>query len=175
MADLAKVRAAHRSETIVLCHGAFDLVHMGHLLHLRGSTRLGDRLVVTITGDKHITKHRSVSLHEDARARQLAAPRSWTTCHRRRTSACCRSRRSSRTSTSRAPSTRTCCRQDVEHLSRESHRRRLRRTCMFTSGETIQLHEASHFPSHRALQGTPLLARRVMFRDVSGSTTRSKK
>ena len=73
VADLAAVRATHRDKTIILCHGAFDLVHMGHLLHFDEARGLGDLLVVTITGDKHITKKRSVALHEDARARQLAA------------------------------------------------------------------------------------------------------
>jgi cytidyltransferase-like protein len=73
VADLAKVRTAHRDKKIILCHGAFDLVHMGHLTHFDEARGLGDMLVVTITGDKHITKKRSVALHEDARARQLAA------------------------------------------------------------------------------------------------------
>lgn len=36
----------------VLCHGCFDILHYGHLLHLREARALGDRLVVSITGDE---------------------------------------------------------------------------------------------------------------------------
>ena len=57
----------------MLCHGAFDLVHMGHLIHFEEARSLGDILVVTITADRHITKKRSVSFSEEYRARQLAA------------------------------------------------------------------------------------------------------
>jgi cytidyltransferase-like protein len=70
---LAAIREQFRDKTIVLCHGAFDLVHMGHLLHFEEARALGELLVVTITADRHITKKRSVSFSEEYRARQLAA------------------------------------------------------------------------------------------------------
>src|SRR5436190_22525246 len=73
LADLSNIRQQFRDRTIVLCHGAFDLVHMGHLIHFEEARSLGDMLVVTITADAHITKKRSVSFSEDYRARQLAA------------------------------------------------------------------------------------------------------
>ena len=41
---------------IVLCHGVFDLVHMGHIKHLEGARREGDILIVTITCDEHVNK-----------------------------------------------------------------------------------------------------------------------
>src|SRR6476619_4134662 len=71
--DLAKIRQQFRDRSIVLCHGAFDLVHMGHLIHFEDARALGDLLVVTITADKHITKKRAVSMREDFRARQVAS------------------------------------------------------------------------------------------------------
>jgi cytidyltransferase-like protein len=71
--ELSEVRERHRGQSIVLCHGAFDLVHIGHLLHFEDARRLGDILVVTITADRHITKKRSVSFTEMHRAHQLAA------------------------------------------------------------------------------------------------------
>ena len=71
--DLADLRERLRDKTIVLCHGAFDLVHMGHVLHFEEAASLGDVLVVTITADQHITKKRSVSFTEEYRARQVAA------------------------------------------------------------------------------------------------------
>jgi cytidyltransferase-like protein len=70
---LSALRDQHRDRAIVLCHGAFDLVHMGHLIHFEDARALGDILVVTITADRHITKKRSVSFSEDYRVRQLAA------------------------------------------------------------------------------------------------------
>jgi rfaE bifunctional protein nucleotidyltransferase chain/domain len=33
----------------VLCHGCFDILHIGHFRHLRDARSLGDRLVVSIT------------------------------------------------------------------------------------------------------------------------------
>jgi cytidyltransferase-like protein len=73
LADLARIRTQFRDRTIVLCHGAFDLVHVGHMIHFEEARALGDLLVITITADKHITKKRSVSMREEYRARQVAA------------------------------------------------------------------------------------------------------
>ena len=70
---LADLRERLRDKKIVLCHGAFDLVHMGHVLHFEEAASLGDVLVVTLTADKYITKKRSVSFTEEYRARQVAA------------------------------------------------------------------------------------------------------
>jgi cytidyltransferase-like protein len=72
-AELPAIREEHADKRIVLCHGAFDLVHMGHLIHFEDARSLGDILVVTLTADRHITKRRSVSFSEEYRARQVAA------------------------------------------------------------------------------------------------------
>jgi cytidyltransferase-like protein len=71
--DLPRIREQHRDKRIVHCHGAFDLVHIGHLIHFEEARGLGDLLVVTITGDRHITKKRSVTFPAEHRARQVAA------------------------------------------------------------------------------------------------------
>jgi cytidyltransferase-like protein len=73
LAELAQVRARFRDKRIVLCHGAFDLVHMGHLIHFEEAKAQGDLLVVTLTGDRHIMKKRAVSFHENYRALQVAS------------------------------------------------------------------------------------------------------
>jgi len=70
---LPQLRQRFADRKIVHCHGAFDLVHIGHLTHLEEAKALGDVLVVTITADRHITKKRSVTFTEDRRARQVAA------------------------------------------------------------------------------------------------------
>jgi rfaE bifunctional protein kinase chain/domain len=41
---------------IVLCHGTFDLIHLGHLRHFTEAKKYGDILVVTITTDKYVSK-----------------------------------------------------------------------------------------------------------------------
>jgi rfaE bifunctional protein nucleotidyltransferase chain/domain len=44
------------SSRTVLAHGCFDLLHLGHIRHLQEARSLGDRLVVSITADKHVSK-----------------------------------------------------------------------------------------------------------------------
>lgn len=41
---------------IVLCHGCFDLVHLGHIRHFQEAKTKGDVLIVTITPDKYVNK-----------------------------------------------------------------------------------------------------------------------
>jgi rfaE bifunctional protein nucleotidyltransferase chain/domain len=48
------VRAA--GELVVLAHGVFDLVHMGHVRHLEAAKREGDLLIVTVTADEFVRK-----------------------------------------------------------------------------------------------------------------------
>jgi len=45
-----------KNKKIVLCHGVFDLVHYGHILHFQSAKKHGDYLVVSITKDKFIKK-----------------------------------------------------------------------------------------------------------------------
>lgn len=42
--------------TTVLAHGCWDLLHLGHIKHLQEARKLGDRLVVSVTGDEHVGK-----------------------------------------------------------------------------------------------------------------------
>jgi cytidyltransferase-like protein len=72
IAELRGIRERLRDRRIIHCHGSFDLVHPGHLSHFEEARALGDLLVVTLTGDRHITKKRSVTFSEDQRARQVA-------------------------------------------------------------------------------------------------------
>jgi rfaE bifunctional protein kinase chain/domain/rfaE bifunctional protein nucleotidyltransferase chain/domain len=46
----------NKGKKIVLCHGVFDLVHIGHIKHFESAKKFGDILVVTITEDKFINK-----------------------------------------------------------------------------------------------------------------------
>jgi rfaE bifunctional protein kinase chain/domain/rfaE bifunctional protein nucleotidyltransferase chain/domain len=61
-------------EKVVLAHGVFDLVHMGHVRHLEAARREGTVLVVTITADKHVHKGPGRPIFpEELRAEMLAA------------------------------------------------------------------------------------------------------
>lgn len=53
----ARVRALRAAgKTVVLCHGVFDLLHVGHVRHVREARGWGDVLVVTITPDEFVNK-----------------------------------------------------------------------------------------------------------------------
>lgn len=45
-----------RRKKIVLCHGVFDLLHIGHIRYFKQAKKLGDVLVVTITPDIYVNK-----------------------------------------------------------------------------------------------------------------------
>jgi rfaE bifunctional protein nucleotidyltransferase chain/domain len=53
-ACLAPLRAAGRR--VVHCHGCFDIVHPGHIRYLQFARRLGDILIVSLTGDAAVDK-----------------------------------------------------------------------------------------------------------------------
>jgi len=44
------------NKKVVLCHGCFDLVHIGHIKHFHAAKQYGDVLVVTVTPDRFINK-----------------------------------------------------------------------------------------------------------------------
>ena len=54
ISSLHKIRK--KNKKIVLCHGVFDLVHLGHIKHFKSAKSYGDYLVVSITVDKFIKK-----------------------------------------------------------------------------------------------------------------------
>jgi rfaE bifunctional protein nucleotidyltransferase chain/domain len=67
-------RARREGRRVVHCHGCFDIVHPGHLRHLRHAKAQGDILLVTITGDSLINKGNGRPLiPQELRAENLAA------------------------------------------------------------------------------------------------------
>ena len=56
--SLSKIiqRDKKKTRTIVHCHGVFDLLHVGHIKHLKKAKELGDKLVVTLTSDRYVNK-----------------------------------------------------------------------------------------------------------------------
>jgi rfaE bifunctional protein nucleotidyltransferase chain/domain len=67
-----KLRADGRR--IVLCHGMFDLIHLGHVRHLQRAREEGDVLMVTVTADAFSRKGPGRPVFNDVlRAEALAA------------------------------------------------------------------------------------------------------
>ena len=67
-------RARQNGQTVVHCHGCFDIVHPGHIHHLQFARSLGDILIVSVSADPHVHKgvHRPL-IPDDLRASSLAA------------------------------------------------------------------------------------------------------
>lgn len=58
LSDLSKITSSLKEDgkKIVLCHGTFDLLHVGHIKHIQYAKKLGDILVVTLTADQYVNK-----------------------------------------------------------------------------------------------------------------------
>ena len=68
----ARLRAAGKK--IVQCHGTFDLLHPGHIIHFEEAKALGDVLVVTVTSSAYVNKGPGRPYFNDQmRAKWLAA------------------------------------------------------------------------------------------------------
>lgn len=71
---ITEFRKSNRDNKIALCHGVFDLVHPGHLEHLKQAKKLGNILVVSITADTFVNKGPNRPyFKQDIRASFLAA------------------------------------------------------------------------------------------------------
>lgn len=63
-----------QGKRIVLCHGTFDLMHIGHIRYLQRARQEGDVLFVTVTGDSFVKKGPGRPVFgEQLRAENLAA------------------------------------------------------------------------------------------------------
>lgn len=59
---------------IVLCHGCFDLMHIGHIKYFQASKKMGDVLIVTLTPDIYVDKGTDRPVfNQDLRAESIAA------------------------------------------------------------------------------------------------------
>src|SRR2546426_10424911 len=58
LAELGEVLASARKDgkRVVLCHGVFDLMHPGHVLHFKAARQHGHILAVTVTPDRFVDK-----------------------------------------------------------------------------------------------------------------------
>ena len=68
--ELEKIKK--KNKKIVLCHGVFDLVHLGHIEHFKSAKSYGDYLIVSLTADRFIQKGPGRPLfNEDQRVKYL--------------------------------------------------------------------------------------------------------
>lgn len=71
-----EIRPRLKSErkTVALCHGVFDLIHPGHIIHFEQAKSMADVLVVSITDASHVRKGPGRPFFNDEmRMKQLAA------------------------------------------------------------------------------------------------------
>ena len=63
-----------KQKKIVLCHGVFDLLHIGHIKHFKEAKTLGDIVIVSITSDKFVNKGPNRPIfNQNLRAEALAS------------------------------------------------------------------------------------------------------
>ncbi|WP_455209598.1 PfkB family carbohydrate kinase [Kaarinaea lacus] len=63
-----------QGQRVVLCHGTFDLLHIGHIRHIETAKNHGDILFITITADEFVNKGPGRPVfNEQLRAEHLAA------------------------------------------------------------------------------------------------------
>ena len=53
---LKKLKLVLKKKKIVLCHGVFDLLHIGHINYFHAAKKIGDVLVVSVTDDSYVNK-----------------------------------------------------------------------------------------------------------------------
>jgi rfaE bifunctional protein nucleotidyltransferase chain/domain len=58
IAELGEIAVAARGQgqTVALCHGVFDLLHLGHARHVEAARQESDLLMVTVTADQFVNK-----------------------------------------------------------------------------------------------------------------------
>ena len=54
--ELKKLTYKLKGKKIVLCHGVFDLLHIGHIKHFEEAKKFGDVLIVSVTSDEFVNK-----------------------------------------------------------------------------------------------------------------------
>ena len=76
VAELGNIRdsLAKQGKRVVLCHGCFDLLHVGHIRHFHQAKKHGDVLMVTITADQYVDKGPNrPAFNQELRSESLAS------------------------------------------------------------------------------------------------------
>jgi rfaE bifunctional protein kinase chain/domain/rfaE bifunctional protein nucleotidyltransferase chain/domain len=68
------LKLRNKRKKIVLCHGVFDLLHVGHINYFQEARNYGDILVVSVTSDEYVNKGPNrPAFSEENRLKALAA------------------------------------------------------------------------------------------------------
>lgn len=54
--EYLKLKKDFKAKKVILCHGVYDLVHPGHIIHFEEAKKLGDILVVSVTAAQYVRK-----------------------------------------------------------------------------------------------------------------------
>ena len=54
--NLKSIRSKFRNKKIILVHGVFDVLHIGHIEYFKEAKKLGDILIVSVTANKYVNK-----------------------------------------------------------------------------------------------------------------------
>ncbi len=73
--ELVELRARHQSggETVVTTNGAFDILHLGHMVTLYESARQGDVLIVGVNSDTSVQSYKSPDRPINSQALRMRA------------------------------------------------------------------------------------------------------
>lgn len=74
--ELAGIVQKHKGKgkIVVQCHGVFDLLHPGHIRHLKTAKNMGDILIISLTKDRYVNKGPGrPAFNETLRAETLAS------------------------------------------------------------------------------------------------------
>ena len=61
------------NKTVALCHGVFDLVHPGHIIHFEQAKGMADVLVVSITAARYVRKGPGRPYFDDEMRKNLSS------------------------------------------------------------------------------------------------------
>lgn len=56
-----------------MCHGCFDLLHLGHVKHFQAAKAMGDILIVTVTADAFVNKGPDRPVFKDTQRTEMIA------------------------------------------------------------------------------------------------------
>jgi rfaE bifunctional protein nucleotidyltransferase chain/domain len=74
--DLKEIVKTNEKIAFGLCHGGFDLLHIGHIKHFESASKLCDKLIVSLTCDKFVKQRKGNNrpiYNENDRAYMIAA------------------------------------------------------------------------------------------------------
>jgi cytidyltransferase-like protein len=54
--NLKSLRSKFKNKKIILAHGVFDILHIGHIEYFKEAKNLGDILIVSVTANRFVNK-----------------------------------------------------------------------------------------------------------------------